>query len=302
MRKDPTLEALSQLKALELRGAGVERVYELRPFLAHRSPYVVTRAVKIALEMELADLSPDLAKSCSRFLRDGAKTDPGCAVKIAILQALNRFGWEDIEVYLGAIDYVQLEGAYGSPEDRAATLRPLGAMGLVQNNHPEAMLRLANLLVDPWKLCRYGAAQVLGASGRAEAEALLRLKALCGDPEPEISGACLAGLLASWPQRSIAFVAKFLDSAAPDVAPEAANALGNARCPEAFAPLADRYDNRRLRPHIAMALAVLKTDEALEFLLARLKVRDPDARRALEIYLNDENIWHRVRAVSHHAK
>jgi len=62
MCKDPTVEALSQLKTLELRGAGVERVCELRPFLAHRSPYVVARAVKIALEMELADLSADLSQ------------------------------------------------------------------------------------------------------------------------------------------------------------------------------------------------------------------------------------------------
>src|SRR5260370_19863235 len=102
---------------------------------------------------------------------------------------------------------------------------------------------------------------------------LLRLKALLGDDE-EILGECFAALLRLAPAPSLEFVADFLHSSSDEVAERAALALGESRVPAAFWKLREAWERTArpsLRPTVLLALAMLRKDEALEFLMMRLE-------------------------------
>ena len=144
-----TEDALDRLREL----AASPDAAALRPFIAHRSCHVAARAAKIAESAELSSLTPDLAKSFGRFFTDPVKTDPGCTAKNAIAAALISLNSLDSSVYLRGIRHVQMEGTFGPPEDRAATLRGLSAIGLAQINHSAAAAEIVDLLFD--KMSRY---------------------------------------------------------------------------------------------------------------------------------------------------
>ncbi|HZI74501.1 MAG TPA: HEAT repeat domain-containing protein [Gemmatimonadales bacterium] len=106
---------------------------------------------------------------------------------------------------------------------------------------------------------------------RAEAALLLRLKALAGDSEPEVTGACFSGILSVEGPTALPFVSPFLASADPDVVAEAALALGLARLPDAVSLIVDRYRIERdasLASVLLTALAVSHQDAAGSFLLS----------------------------------
>ena len=86
-----------------------------------------------------------------------------------------------------------------------------------------------------------------------ESALLLRLKALAGDREPEVTGQCLASLLDVAPGASVAFVARFLARAEPEIRAEAAAALAACREPEAFEALC-RYWPREEDPVVRRAV------------------------------------------------
>src|SRR5262249_23044707 len=147
---------------------------------------IVSAAAEIVGERLLAGLAPDLIAALDRFYVDGPETDKLCRAKIAIVEALNKIGHEDAQLLLRAVHYVQLEPAWGGPEDRAAKLRGSAAFGLVRIGYPDVLLVLADLLADPQKLARMAAAQALGATRAPAAIPLLRYKARIGDEEPDV--------------------------------------------------------------------------------------------------------------------
>ena len=194
-----------------------------------------------------------------------------------------------------------MEPVWGGQVDAAAELRAWCAQGLVESSAPDAVLALVPLLVDSELPPRLAAARSLGSSGRLEAEAVLRLKALMGDDEPEVVGECLGSLLHIEPRTSIDFVASFLEQSEPALIQVAALALGESRHPDAVPPLVEtmrRTVDRDIRRTLCMALAVSRQEAAFDALIAWLAEGDEDlafqALEALALHSHDRKLRDRV--------
>lgn len=298
MRKpDPTEEALHALHR-------VEDARELAPFLRHKSPTVVARAAKKAAELEGGDLTTELVEAFRRLMKDPAKLDRGCQGLTNIATALAKRDAPVAEVYCAGIRHIQMEASFGPPVDAAAALRGICAAGLVRMAYPEALLEAADLLLNKWVASRTGAIRAFAESGRPEAEVLLRYKARLGDEEPEVMSECFAGLLRLGPRnRALPFVASFLRDASDEVSEAAALALGESRLADAFPLLAEAFAlGGTSQAAILWAMALLRVDEAVEFLFRQLE-EGPDriaaaALQALAIYRADPAIRARATELS----
>lgn len=289
--QDPTELALSEVRQ-------VRDVHELRPFLRSKSSAVVARAAKMAAELEGGGLAPELVEAFRRLMKDAPRLDKGCQALTAIATALAKHDVRAVEIYRAGVRHVQMESSYGLPVDAAAPLRAVCAVGLVRARDPEALFEAVLLLVDEWPEARAGGVRALAESGSAEAELVLRHKALVGDKRAEVTGECLSGLLRLSPKtRSLPFVADFLDSFNPEIAEAAALALGESRITEAFAVLAQAF-SRKPEGAILMAMALLRHDEAVAFLLRQLEESvdrtAASALHALAMYQGDPAVRTRV--------
>jgi hypothetical protein len=307
--KQATEDALASIHAIRQEPGKFDLARDLAPFLRHKSNHVVAAAAATAERLEAAALAPDLVQAFERLMRDPAKLDPGCKAAIAIVQALVQLEDPAAKVYFAGIRHVQKEGSYGPPVDAAAPLRGLCARGLARMGHPDALLECVTLLADPEIAARTGAVQAIADSGRPDGVLLLRLKALMGDKESgdkeiEVTGECLGALLSLDPAGSVEFVAKFLDSDTEGIAEQAALALGQSHLPAAFSILREAWerggaaDRRRT---LLVAIAMLRIDDALEFLLDRLRTESvsvaADALAGLAFYARDQAIIARIEEI-----
>ena len=302
-RRDPLEDRLARLAELRREADPDAARPELAKSLGDKSPYLVEKAAKLAADLGLDDLTGDLAAAFDRFMVDPVATDKGCVAKTAIARALVDLEALEDDVYLRGVRHRQMEPAYGGSVDTAAMLRAASAEGLLVCGHPNLGLEMTDLLVDPETPARVAAVRVLAASGRPEAEPLLRLKANLGDAEPEVTSEALAGLLAMNPEASLPFVNRFLNDDDPTLVEAAALALGESRLEEAMPALTARlegcYDDR-LRQTLLVAISMLRREPGLEYLLAMVRDAAPDRARqglaALAIHRGDETIKERVRA------
>lgn len=299
-----TEDALAAIHAIRQAPEKHDLARDLAPFLGHKSNHVVAAAAATAERMEASALAPDLVQAFERLMRDPAKLDQGCKATIAIVQALVILEDSAARVFFAGIRHVQKEGSFGPPVDAAAPLRGLCARGLARMGHPDALLECVTLLADPEMPARTGAIRAIADSGRSEGILLLRLKALTGDKEIEVTGECFTALLSMDPAGSVEFVAKFVNSKDEGIAEQSALALGESHLPGAFPVLHDAWERGGAGEHRRMlltAIALLRNDEALDFLLERLSA-DPvpgaaQALEALSFHLRDEKIAKRVQEV-----
>lgn len=302
-RHDPVEATLEQLAAARAQpGAPATRAL-LREVLAGRSSHAAARAAAIAGELEIDALVPDLVAAFQRFMDNPVKSDPGCAAKAAIAEALYRIGAAEIDLYLQGIHHVQPEPVWGGRADTAMDLRGVCAHALVRVHYHDYLGEIAELLADREAPARRGAAQALAYSEDPAAAPLLRLKALSGDDDPQVLNECLAALLRVARAEAVAFVARFLERPIPADAEAAALALGGSRLPEAFAVLkewTERCADPSLRRSGLLAIAMLKQDEAIQYLLRMVGAGEPlEARQAigaLAIYRYDETLKAQVEA------
>lgn len=275
----------------------------LKRALGQKTALVVATAAEVVGDGGVTELLGDVAAAFARFTVDGLKTDPTSRAKKAILKALHSNEWTESEPYLTAISYVQLEPSWGPPEDSAGELRAVAAVALAQLRHPRIFDLLAKLLLDPERVARIGAARALGDTGSREAVPLLRYKSYLTDPEPEVVTECFLSLLHLEPEESFAFVSSFLT--VPDEATQeaAAIALGQSKMPQAAKPLV-RWAAGRLqrdRSVAYVALALLRSPEALDYLLGRVQDgEEADASLALDalaVHRHDPKLAARVAEV-----
>lgn len=300
-RKAAPLEAqLDRLAELRGQPPSPEGRAELVKYLGSKMNLVAAKAARIAGEWKAADLAPELVAAFERFLQKPETTDKRCAAKIEILKALCELEYSSPALFLRGLHCVQMEGGWGGAVDTGAEVRAWSALGLAQTGYPDALEEILPLLLDSERAARIGAIRAIGAAGLPGEDLLLRLKALSPD-EPEVRGECFAALLRAVPARSLAFVAQFLEHEEEAVAEAAALALGDSRLEGAYAVLraaAERPQPRALRRTLLLALALLRREPAIDYLLERVAQGDPqaaaDAEAALAMYQQDPKLQERL--------
>lgn len=299
-RIEQALDALAALRQGPLEGAAIR---SLRDGLRSRYGVVAAKAAWVAGAMEAPGLAPEMVAAFERFLTDPVRSDPGCLAKQAIAAALDGLDHPDPEPFLRGIRHRQPEPVWGGTRDTAGDLRVSSAFALVRLGWHGLASELAELLADPEAPVRAGAARAAAASRDVHLAAVLRLKILLPDPEPQVTGECVGALLTLDPAQAVPFVDRLLAAGDEAAREAAAIALGESRLRAAF-PVLHRWWETTAAPGLRrtalLALAMLRHEEAIAFLLG--VVRDgagPDARdalAALRIHRYDGSLRERIRA------
>lgn len=302
MPKSQKLERIQQtLNQLRDNPTSDSAIDSLRQALKSKYSIAVAQAAKIIGEFSIHQLIPDLVTAFGKLMINPTQTDPGCTAKWRIVEALYKMEYSEETLFLQGIRHVQMEAVWGGKEDTATSLRSTSAMGLVRMNYPDVLVELADLLADPYPSVRAAAAKAIAYNENPQGVPLLRLKVKIGDKDPQVLGECFAALLKLAPSQSLTLITSFLDAPEEPICETAALALGESRLHEANDILHSwwkRTVSRELRRTGLLALALLRQDQAIEFLLSLiLEGKNPDAGdavAALSIYRQDEVLWQRV--------
>ena len=278
-----------QIAALDsLRDAGEEpRLEALRKALGNRNNFIVAKAADLARELNLVEITKDMLQALDRFFDNAEKTDPQCWAKNALSRTLAAFEYQDAQVFLRGMRHIQLEAVWGGRSDTAGTLRSTCALALVQCrsvSETDLLAHLTDLFADKDKAVRVEAAHAIEQVGSPPASLLLRLRATLAADEPEVLGACYAGILRIEGVSAIPWVSRFL-IAADDRGAEAALAIAGTRSPEAFESLRQalkQADDRWWRSVLLSAIALTRQDAASEFLLDLVQSESLDAEATIE--------------------
>jgi hypothetical protein len=303
-KTDPVEQALDRLATLKNEAAGPSVSAELRAFLKNRSNLVVAKAAKVACHARATDLVPDLVATFHRLMQNPAKLDKGCAATTEIVNALYELDYLEPEIFLQGIHHVQMEGSFGPPVDAAAKLRAISALALARTVYPAALDEVVSLLVDEWPDARIGAVRALAVNGGPPGALLLKLKILTGESEPDVLAECFSGLLTAAPERSLRLIESFVDSEEIAVAEAALLALGSSRLPEALDLLKARWERTAggpLQKTVLLAIGMIRSDAAVEFLLALLAgcstTMAKDVLAGLALFRDNEKIRRRIESV-----
>jgi len=302
-KNDPIESALNAISQLRSETSSERVVKQLRPYLANRSNLVVAKAAKVAGELRVAPLVPELVKAFDRFMTDPAKLDKRCAALTEIVAALYELDYPEPDVYLRGLHHVQFEPSFGEPVDAAAALRGMSAQGLLRTPYPKRMEEVLPLLVDPQPAARLGSVRALATNGGDAGLLLLRLKVLTGDRETDVLAECFSALLAADPEQSLSFVAAYTDNEEETTAEAAIWTLGESRLPAAFEALREKLERTTYagtREVLLSAMAASRLPEALEFLYSQLRSGSlqtaTDVVEALAPYAASETITEAVRS------
>lgn len=237
--------------------------------------------------MNLTELTDALLEAFDRFFENPEKTDPQCWAKNAVSRTLAAFEFQEPEVFLRGMRHIQMEPVWGGRSDTAGTLRATCALALVQCrtlSEAELLAHLVDLFADKDKSVRTEVARAIEQVGSESAALLLRLRANLGTDEPEVLGACYAGVLRIEGVKAIPWAARFLVGA-DEAAGEAALAIAGTHSTEAAdalrKALAEAHE-RWFRSVLLSTLGLTRQDSAMEFLLDLVKAESLDAEAAIE--------------------
>jgi hypothetical protein len=280
----------------------------LRKALGDRTGLVVAQAAKVAAELRLRELLPDLLRAFDRLFENPVERDPQCWGKNAIARALTEFDHRGSEPFLRGGRHVQMEPVWGGQEDTASALRGICVLGLASctDIRREEILRyLVDRLTESAYTVRVEAARAIEQMDGDEAALLLRLKARAGDTEPRVIGQVFDSLLQLEGERAVGFVGDFLQNGSEETQGEAALSLGTSRLPGAITALEEAWAATRdqdLRLAILRALSASRQEPAFDFLLALVtKGRARDAAAALDalsLHKESDEIRRRVEAAA----
>jgi HEAT repeat protein len=279
----------AQITALDtLRDAPeASRPEPLRKALANKNNFIGAKAADLIREFNLQDLTNDLLKAFDRFFQNPEKSDPQCWAKNAISRTLAAFELQEPEVFLRGMHHIQLEPVWGGRSDTAGTLRATCALALVQCRNltnDDLLKNLIDLFADNDKAVRAEVARAIEQVGSPSAASMLRLRSVLGKDEPEVLGACYSGILRLEGVSAIPWISHFLESQ-DDAAGEAALAIAGTHSPEGFDALKKSLETAHdpwFRSILLAAIALLRQDAAMEFLLDLVKTDSIDAEHAVE--------------------
>jgi len=267
------------------------RLDPLRKTLANRNNFIAAKAADLTREFGLQGLTPDLLKAFDRFFEHADKSDPQCWAKNAISRALAAFEFQDADVFLRGMRHIQMEPVWGGRSDTAGTLRATCALALVQCRsltETDLLAHLIDLVVDKDKAVRTEVIRAIEQVGSSSASLLLRQRALLGNDEPEVLGACYGGILRIDGTCAIPWVARLL-ATADNSAGEAALAIAGTHSPEAFEALRNTLDAASdpwFRSVLLSAIAFIRHQVAIDFLLDLVRNESLDAEGAIAALLS----------------
>src|SRR5688572_22838835 len=108
MSKGKIEDKLDELRALSSRPVSPDTIVLLRKALGDRRNLVVAQAAKLAGELRITTLIPDLVAVFDRLRENGAKTDSQCWAKLAISNALRDMEYSDSALFLQGLRHVQM--------------------------------------------------------------------------------------------------------------------------------------------------------------------------------------------------
>jgi HEAT repeat protein len=266
------------------------RVEALRKALTHRNNFIVAKAADLVREFRGADLTPDLLRAYKRFFENPLKTDPQCWAKNALSRALAALEHQEAEIFLRGMRHIQMEPVWGGRSDTAGTLRSVCALALVQCrslSENELLSHLLDLLADQDKAVRAEVVRAIEQVGSPSASLLLRVRAVLGNDEPEVLGACYAGILSIDGVSAIPWVGRFL-AAGDDGSAEAALAIAGTHAVQGFEALRQSFvkaNDPWWRSALLSAISLTRQEDALEFLLDLVRTETLDAEGAIEAIL-----------------
>lgn len=277
-----------QIAALDaLRDAAEQtRLDPLRKALTNRNNFITAKAADLIREFGLCELIPDLLTAFDHFFDHAEKSDPQCWAKNAISRTLAAFELQDADVFLRGMRHIQMEPVWGGRSDTAGTLRATCALALVQCRsltETDLLAHLIDLVTDKDKAVRAEIVRAIAQVGSSSASLLLRQRAMLGNDEPEILGACYGGILRVEGKRALPWVARFL-ATADDSAGEAALAIAGTHSPEGFESLSGALAGASdpwFRSVLLSAIALTRLEAATVFLLDLVKNESLDAEGAM---------------------
>jgi hypothetical protein len=182
-----------------------------------------------------------------------------------------------------------------------AGMRLAGALAAANLGHAAGLPALGELLGDPDASARIAVARALGSLGSVEADALLRLKTLCGDQETQVTYECLTALARGSGPAARDFFERIAKGRDPRTAEQAALALGEARAIWGVDVLRSAWRGTRdveLRPSFLLSIAMIRSQDGVDFLLSLVREglgRDArDAVAALGVLRDDPAVRGRV--------
>jgi hypothetical protein len=286
MAQDRIKAKLAALDAVR-NERGVEAVAAIRTGLADRNAVVVAKAANLAGAAALEDVEAEILSSLRRMLAPGSD-DPGAEAANALAKALRDLDHRDPEPFLACLTHVRMEPVWGRRVDVAGPLRATCAQALVATDiDPHALLTLlVDRFVDTDKWVRIDVARAIAQLDRPESGLLLRLKALAGDADDEVTGQCLTSLLELEQNAALEFVSRFFKEPFDGVALDALAALAQSKLPAAFERVERFWEETivpKAREAIVKALAASPHSGAATFLFDVFERNEGTlARAALE--------------------
>jgi hypothetical protein len=300
-------DRLAELAAIRGDPTAAGALAAVRAAVRSNTGVLVAAAAHIIAEHNLLELLPELPAAFARLTDRPIQRDPGCRGKTAVARALHDLDRWDDDVFPAGARYVQREPVWGGSEDTAGELRGVCGYAYAHVGHPDALRVLAELLADPERVARAGAARALADAGRVDADALVRYKLLQGDPDPEVIAACFASLLVLEGEDALDFIARFLDGGDDDdaTAEAAVLALGESRL-DAALPILRRWCDDAMIDEAQrvgyLAVALLRNDPATDYLLDVIRTAAPTravhAVHALATFRDDATLAKRVRTAA----
>jgi HEAT repeat protein len=264
----------------------------------------VVQAAELTRVLRYGELAPELIEAYERLAVNPVKLDPSCAAMEAIVRALDAFEEPARGVYSHAVRHVQMSPLFDDEMeqiDLAAGLRRQAILAMVRTGDPDALVAATDLLADPKTVARAGAANALRVIGSEAAVLLLRFRVKSGERKPDVLAECFAGLM-EYSSGNLDVVAACALGDDEQVASLAALAIADARPSGAFEVLKQAWETHRnpqLREILLNAIAGLRTDEAVEFLIelvGRDSVTAIDAMTSLSLYAADRGVVARIEA------
>jgi HEAT repeat protein len=278
-KADPLRDALERLSQARRDPGAPASQTEIKAALKSKYNQVVARAATIAGEAGLFGLTPDMEEAFGRLLIDPLKNDKTCVAKIALVEAVARFGSGGDAILLRAVRHFQPEPAYCGPIDTAVEMRSMAAIALAERHHPQALDAATELLADSEPNARIGALKALAALPSDGAKSLLKYKMLVRDREPEVIAENLKALLVVEPG-AMRFGVELMMDADERLASMAALSVGESKAGGAFGALREAYERRPerdFRANVLLAMALLRDERCLDLFCDAAGGGDRDA-------------------------